>query len=543
MKRSIQTKIIKLTAVGILVTAILIGGLATYTFRRAMERDCENILHLTCAESARELDESFVRIEQSVETLAKYAQNSLESLERLAADKEYRVSYVQELKDLALMLADETAGAVSVYIRFNPELTTPLDGVFWVEQGVQREFLEFPMTDLSAFDPDDFQHVGWYYVPVRAGHAVWVEPYMNEEMGLHVTSYVVPIYCEQTLIGVVGMDIDFQYIVQMVDEIQVYETGHALLTNDEFSVMYSHHRPKGDKVELQLDADTTENADFEELIFEHDFDGMRQKLVFRSLENDMRLGVTVPVQEVYKSTNQLVMQVVGTAALIALAFVAVSIYIAKNMTRPLKELNAAAKAVAAGNLDISVSCDTQDEVSDLAESFAETARQLKIRIDYINSLAFVDKLTGVKNNTAYLQEIAQWKERMKRGDVNFAVFVIDVNGLKQVNDTLGHASGNELIIKTAEAAVAVFGKDCVFRIGGDEFAVICPDTDAAACAALKPAFEETVERIGKSIQLSAAIGSAVCDPKKDISYDAVFERADAEMYSRKQELKGGAPVR
>ena len=149
----------------------------------------------------------------------------------------------------------------------------------------------------------------------------------------------------------------------------------------------------------------------------------------------------------------------------------------------------------------------------------------------------------MKNNTAYLQEIAQWKERMKRGDVNFAVFVIDVNGLKQVNDTLGHASGNELIIKTAEAAVAVFGKDCVFRIGGDEFAVICPDTDAAACAALKPAFEETLERMGKSIQLSAAIGSAVCDPKKDISYDTVFERADAEMYQRKQEQKNGLPVR
>ena len=82
MKQSIQTKIIKLTAVGILVTALLIGGLSTYTFRRAMERDCENILHLTCGESARGLDESFVRIEQSVETLAKYAQNSLESLER-----------------------------------------------------------------------------------------------------------------------------------------------------------------------------------------------------------------------------------------------------------------------------------------------------------------------------------------------------------------------------------------------------------------------------------------------------------------------------
>ncbi|MBR2927700.1 MAG: diguanylate cyclase [Oscillospiraceae bacterium] len=543
MKQSIQTKITKLTAVGILVTALLIGGLGIYTFRRAMNEDCEDILHLTCGESAQALDEWFVRVEQSVETLANYAQNSLESLERLAADKAYRETYVQELKDLALMLADETDGAVSVYIRFNPDLTTPLDGVFWVQQGAQREFLEFPMTDLSAFDPDDFQHVGWYYVPVRAGHAIWVEPYMNEEMGVYVTSYVVPIYRDGTLIGVVGMDIDFSYITEMVDEIRVYETGHAFLADSELCVIYSHHRQKGEKVDMQMDAELPENADFEELIFEHEDESVRQKLVFQSLENDMRLGVTVPVYEVNKDINHLVSQVVGIALLIVGIFIAISITIAEKMTRPLKELNAAAKEIAAGNLDVSVSCDTQDEVSDLAESFAETARQLKIRIDYINSLAFVDKLTGVKNNTAYLQEIAQWKERMKSGDVNFAVFVIDVNGLKKVNDTLGHASGNELIIKTAEAAVAVFGKDRVFRIGGDEFAVICPDTDAAACAALEPIFEETVERMGKSIQLSAAIGSAVCDPKKDISYDAVFERADAEMYRRKQEFKSGVSAR
>ena len=161
----------------------------------------------------------------------------------------------------------------------------------------------------------------------------------------------------------------------------------------------------------------------------------------------------------------------------------------------------------------------------------------------MNSLAFEDKLTGVRNNTAYLQELTRLKVEMQDEGTVFAVFVIDVNGLKQVNDTLGHAAGNELIIRTAESAVAVFGKERVYRIGGDEFAVIYPGADAAACDELKRAFEETVERKGKDIKLSVAIGSAIRNPKKDSNYEAVFERADNDMYRRKQEIKGRTSCR
>ena len=543
MKRSIQTKIVMLTAVGILVTALLTGGLGIYTFHNAMDEDCEDILHLTCGESAQELDEWFVRVEQSVETLAKYALKNLESIERLSADKEYLEEYVQELKALALMLADETDGAVSVYIRFNPDLTTPLSGVFWVEQDKAVGFREFPMTDLAAYDPDDMQHVGWYYVPVQAGHAVWVGPYLNENMGLFVTSYVVPIYRDGMLVGVIGMDIDFHYIEEMVDDIHLYETGHALLADGEFRVIYSCHREKGEKMEVLLDGEPPQNADFEESVFEYNYGNVPRKVVFRSLENDIYLGVTVPEHEVNREANQLISRLFSIVVMITAAFIVLSVTIAKKMTRPLKELNVAAKQIAAGNLDISVSCDTGDEVSDLAESFRETARQLKIRIDYINSLAFADKLTGVKNNTAYLQELALLRDQMKNSPVGYAVFVIDVNGLKQVNDTLGHAAGNELIIKTAEAAVATFGGENVFRIGGDEFAVICREMNPVECDAHERVFEKTIDRIGKEIKLSAAIGSAVWDSAKGESYEAVFERADSKMYCRKQELKGGAACR
>lgn len=70
-------------------------------------------------------------------------------------------------------------------------------------------------------------------------------------------------------------------------------------------------------------------------------------------------------------------------------------------------------------------------------------------MDYINSLAYTDSLTGINNNTAYLRDTAELRNGIEKGTADFAVAVIDVNGLKHINDTFGHEKGNELIIDAA----------------------------------------------------------------------------------------------
>lgn len=77
----------------------------------------------------------------------------------------------------------------------------------------------------------------------------------------------------------------------------------------------------------------------------------------------------------------------------------------RRIIRPLKELNEAAKKIAAGDLSITINHQTRDEVGTLADSFQQTVSHLQKYIDYINGLAYRDGLTGVKNKTAY-QETA-----------------------------------------------------------------------------------------------------------------------------------------
>ena len=115
--------------------------------------------------------------------------------------------------------------------------------------------------------------------------------------------------------------------------------------------------------------------------------------------------------------------------------------------------------------------------------------------------------------------------------------LIDVNGLKKVNDEYGHQFGNNLIIETAKILTNVFGHDNVYRIGGDEFSVILKDTNKEICQMLLEKFYKEVAKDNKEMKISVAAGYGIYDETIDTSYESFFKRVDEEMYHNKYEMK------
>ena len=122
--KSIQTKIILLVLLGIIVSGVIIGGAGIISFEKVIDNDTVEIINLTCSKKAQELNNVLGRIEQSVEILSVYAVDNLESREKMKNDTEYLEKYTRELGELGLTVANETDGAVTVYVRFNPEITS-----------------------------------------------------------------------------------------------------------------------------------------------------------------------------------------------------------------------------------------------------------------------------------------------------------------------------------------------------------------------------------------------------------------------------------
>lgn len=536
--KSIQSKIVILILIGIIVSATLIGGVGILSLQKVIDRDSDEILNLTCSKKAEELNNVLGKIEKSVKIMSAYAIDNLEGIEKLSREQEYLDEYTERLSILGDTIANGIDGAVGIYVRFSTDITSSKAGFWRILNEESGKFDEVEVTDLSKYSSDD-ERVEWYYLPAKSGEKIWMKPYYNDR-GIYVISYVVPIYKNGVFVGVVGMDIEFEYIAKKCDDIKIYETGYAFITDEDYFIIHSKDSSDEDSIKefskSILSAKDGGGADNDKL-YTYTFGGVEKQAAFRTLQNGMCLAVTAPVSEIKKNGNELITHVIMVGAVIICIFVFISWKIAKTIVEPIKELDRAAKEIANGNLDVAFECKSKDEIGTLSASLKETANQLKIRIDYINNLAFIDKLTGVKNNTAYMHDASLINEDLHNREVGFALFIIDINGLKSINDKHGHDYGNKLIIEVSNIIAEIFGYENVYRIGGDEFAVIMREFNSEKCGEYERKFEKLIDNSKSQFKLSAAIGSASYEESKDSSFESVFKTADERMYKMKTEMK------
>ena len=160
----------------------------------------------------------------------------------------------------------------------------------------------------------------------------------------------------------------------------------------------------------------------------------------------------------------------------------------------------------------------------------ETSRALHI-------MANTDSLTGIRNKHAYAENEALINRQIQSGEIEkLAVVIGDVNGLKYVNDTQGHAAGDKLIKDASSMICRAFSHGAVFRIGGDEFVVLLQGEGFDTMDEVISALNRKVEANIQEDKVVISFGCAILTPQ-DRQLRDVFERADNMMYERKKALK------
>ena len=171
---------------------------------------------------------------------------------------------------------------------------------------------------------------------------------------------------------------------------------------------------------------------------------------------------------------------------------------------------------------------------DITES-KEFARDLSAA----KRMADIDSLTGVKNKNAFTQWEKKINAAIEQGEQEpFAAILCDVNDLKKVNDLHGHKEGDTCIINASKRICRIFAHSPVFRIGGDEFAVILSGEDYYVRKKLMEQINAVPGDYSK-IRIGETISAGMAEYKKDQHHSlmSVLEEADKAMYERKQYLK------
>ena len=273
---------------------------------------------------------------------------------------------------------------------------------------------------------------------------------------------------------------------------------------------------------------------------------MEKQAVCLPLSNGMRLNVSVPVSEI----NALWQRWINQIFVISVALIVIAVFITMRftgrITKPLHELTEVAERINDGDYDSHLEYSGDDEVGILTSAVNKLTAHLKTYITDLNNLAYADALTSVHNKGAFDLYVAKMQTEMEASGKNpeFAVCIFDCNELKTVNDQNGHDKGDIYIKATCALICEVFDHSPVFRIGGDEFAVVLQNADYEKREELLQRFDETelewrTEADVSWEQVDVARGMAVYDPETDESVNDVVRRADKLMYEDKWQGKQG----
>lgn len=177
--------------------------------------------------------------------------------------------------------------------------------------------------------------------------------------------------------------------------------------------------------------------------------------------------------------------------------------------------------------------DTCVHLCSIAMERAEVSRRLQ-------HLAYHDQLTGLSNRYAFDEVLAQ---SITAPPKSFGLMMLDIDNMKQVNDSMGHSVGDAMICEVGNRLANASTRLTVYRLGGDEFAVICPDCSNAEALdrlaeRLMGAMELPFECDGNTIKLQITIGGVVSN-HDGASGDVLRQNADLALYHAKQTARGG----
>ena len=575
---SINTKLILLIILGMIVLSSSLVVISVLLSGRILTKGARTQMNLFCEERADDIDTELLRIEDAVGALSRWTQSKIPGVSKISEDEELRDAIVRDADDLIRFMTADNEFIQGAYIHYTLDITGVTDrdeGVYYT-RGENGEFAIIPFTQ-TEIEQDPVAEF-WYYGPIRNKAALWTKPYFDGSVEDYIISYVQPIFIDDTPVAIIGIDVNFAKLLELVDSMRYRETGYMYLKESDGSAHYhiddlvgpGEEHLHNDEVDHIVDnADLMDAEETGNELIRYNYNGRDRVMAFVTLRNGMKFVLCDDYDSIYKEKNQATILMISVTIGLTIVLAIVAAVMASRITDPLRKLTSVAHEISGGDYDVVLPPEKNNEVGKLSRAFrlaidkirareednmaravmqsqriekaAEILKKQNRDIIALKNLAYADSLTKVKNKTAYDDTIGYINEQIKHGTAEFAVIMCDLNYLKLINDHYGHQAGDQALKRASDIICTAFPMSSVFRIGGDEFVVIPSGIEYAR-------LEEHLENMRLMLEeekassdelekrVSISFGSAVFERKTDKTYQDVFERADKLMYEEKQRI-------
>ncbi len=369
----------------------------------------------------------------------------------------------------------------------------------------------------------------------------------------------------QDIIGYVISTVDISYFNDFLGSIKIGKTGYGILLLKDGTVIY---HPDSESIGHNINSETLSrlvsnynsgliplNGDFK-----YSYNGTKQVYGYCILpELNWVLLVKQDISEIGSVTAIIVTLLVITCAATLIIVVIFSNLISKRYTAPIIALRDAMRTASDGNLTVQSNIKSGNELGELSKNFNKmlhiiktnyedlesmheellaNEEQLRSNYDHIEYLAYHDTLTNLPNKLAFLDYVNAVLISSHPEHKMHAVYFIDLDNFKMINDTLGHEYGDALLTKTAQILTSLISSGGMLaRAGGDEFLLFIENITAkeetlAFANKILECFKVPLELNGEIIYVSMSIGIALY-PENGITSNILIKNADIAMYKSK----------
>ena len=389
--KSIRTTLILCMLLPTVIAFALLGSTLTIYMNNISISDGNTNMLSAAKQTAESVDSVLGLIEEKVDILA-ISNNILADEDKIVSkDQDYFKDYEKKMNEVVISSTKDIQGLVASYIRYDPFLTHGTSGTFFTDVDGDGKPEPVTPTDLSAYDPSDMEHVGWFYTPLKNKKATWMEPYFNANINKTIISYVSPVYLKSGKdFGVLGVDFDFSYLNQLLDEHQKFHEKECFLLNQEGKILFHPDYTEGENFGEILGG-KYKNVLSELLSKREGYinEGNSKNAVllgYHALDNGWKIVISPNRTAIYGNIDMLKNTLFIFIAVYLLFMLALSIIMGNRQAQPILSLTKSVKKLAEGSLDEEIQVRSKNEIGALAKGLRQLVTQLKEYRLYIQEI-------------------------------------------------------------------------------------------------------------------------------------------------------------
>ncbi len=490
---SIRTTITAITVMIILTSILSVFVASSAIIVKETDQNSVKMMNLIGQDTRKTLEKYFESIEQSVEVSANFAIDDLDSVllveygavradqeedqtdeQRKSLDK-YLAGYCDRVQESFIGVADYAYGVTEYYYCINPEISRKEHGFFYKKIG-KTGFIEQKSSGAWIFKQSDTLSDGWFNTAAKIGRPAWIGPYTTDsDSGNWIFSYCVPIYKAGMLIGVMGMDIPADTLVEQLKDIKVYDTGYVCILDPEGRVIYHPELPIGSDINdlgLTIKADLIKGDSSGDALIRYEAGGNDRQLSYSTMANGLKLVTVAPSNEINAPWINLIKSIALIAVIVIIVFVILIFFVMKALTFPLRQLTAASQRLADADYDVELNYRGNNELGMLTSSFMRMRDQIKHYIDDLNHQIYHDRLTDLPNMRHFFTLAEDRKSEILADGRSVVMLYFNIIGLRHYNRQYGIERGDGLLKEFAGILTGQFGDHSVCRLYADCFMAV-----------------------------------------------------------------------